>query len=93
MRAKINILCLIYIISGIVINMLYYIAKYRNNKFIILSSIYGLLFFLYLLTRKCPNCKKSLIMNPIKIISKNLYLPIFYVPKKCSECGYDLENL
>jgi len=50
-------------------------------------------FLAYIITRKCPNCKKSLIINPIKKISEHYYFITFYVPMKCSECGYNLEDI
>lgn len=40
---------------------------------------------------KCPNCKKPISFNPIRLFGKNIIWTITAnIPRNCSRCKYDL---
>lgn len=87
-RTKFKLLVGMWLISG---SILLLGAMYLTPYFLIpLFVVFGLIGF-YSMSLRCPNCRKPVLFNPIKIFGKEIFIWTSWIPKKCTKCGIDLK--
>ncbi len=59
---------------------------------ILLFLVLGIVGF-YELSLRCPSCRKRILYNPINIFGKEIYIWTSWVPKKCTKCGIDFDDI
>ena len=87
-----NIIAFIsWIITGFVIIA---IAIEKDNVYYgIMVPVLALIFGVYIRSLKCPNCSNPVVENSVRIFGKELNRVTVWVPRRCSKCGHDLENV
>jgi hypothetical protein len=88
LRAKLWMAYLAWFIGGFLhLLLVLYISKW----FIITFLFLFLVIAFYVISLKCPYCKKPILNNPIHIFELEIWLTTPWMPKKCSKCGHDLK--
>lgn len=84
MRLKFRIAILIWMTSGSILALgTIYLTEYLLIPLIIITFLIGG----YCLSLRCPNCRKPVLHNPVKIFDMELYIWTSSIPSKCSKCG------
>lgn len=89
-KTKIRLSALSWFIGGL---FLMFLSLYLTRWFIVF--LIGLFLFnaFFVMSLKCPNCQKPVLNNPIRIFGLEMWLTTPWMPKKCSKCGHDLNEV
>jgi len=88
-RTKYRIAILIWFIGGSVLLLgTIYLTQYFLVPLLILFCAIGI----YVLSLKCPNCRKRVLHNPVTIMGKEFNIWTSWIPTKCTQCGRDLSR-
>ena len=86
-RAKYRLLLIFWLASAASLGLgLLYITEY----FIIPLAIVTFVIGGYCVFLKCPNCKKPVLNNPIKLLGISLNVWTLRIPKNCTKCDTEL---
>ncbi len=74
--------------SWLVLGMLVLIWAVHYGGFRILL-LFALQFSIaaYCLSLRCPQCKKPVLHNPIRLFGNQIYIWTSWIPKRCPKCG------
>jgi hypothetical protein len=89
MRNRFGVILGIFFVGGF---FLLWLTVEVSNWFLApLLLLFGVCALLLEIKFRCPQCRKSVFINPVRILGTDVWLAMPLIPAKCSRCGAELE--